>query len=82
MDIYSGLVISGGSPLDSAGSTVEVFIPSTGQHCQLPDMPGDPRYGHTMEDLMVCGGGGSTGRSCLSLTDGTWETTTTLVERR
>ena len=63
---------------------MEVFVPSTGQHCQLPDLPGDPRYAHTMEEMTVCGGGynDSTTTSCLTLIDGAWQTTTTLLEQR
>ena len=65
----------------SVGNSVEVYIPSTGQHCQLPDLPGDPRYFHTMEEMTVCGGYYGT-RTCLTLIDGTWQTTTTLLEER
>merc|ERR1712066_235474 len=78
------LIISGGLPRDSVGNSVEVYIPSTGQHCQLPDLPGDPRYWHTMEEMTVCGGYYYTNAytSCLTLIDGTWQTTTTLLEDR
>ena len=79
----SALIISG--PAGSVGNSVEVFVPSTGQHCQLPDLPGDLRYVHTMEEMTVCGGGwgnSSTYTSCLTMIDGTWQTTTTLLERR
>ena len=82
---YSALVISGGFGYeDGVGNTVEVFIPSTGQHCQLPDLPGIIRHHHTMEEMTVCGGGGctSTMTSCLTLIDGTWQNTTTLLENR
>jgi len=75
-----GLIISGGF---NSIQSVEVYIPSTGQHCELPDMP-DGRHYHSMEGMEVCGGDDTdTQTSCLSLTDeGTWETTTTLLERR
>jgi len=80
-----GLIISGGSPFDSVGQSVEVYVPSTGQHCELPDLPAS-RYDHTMEDRTICGGGYSnsdTLTSCLSLTDeGTWNKTATLLEGR
>ena len=81
---YSGLIISGGEkPLYSAGPSVEVYIPSTGQHCHLPDLPGDPRYFHTMEEMTVCGGREiSTRKSCLTLIDGIWQNTTTLLRPR
>ena len=76
---YLGLIISGGSPADS-GQSVEVYVPSTGQHCQLPDLP-DRRYLHTMEKMTVCGGE-DTRTSCITLTGDGWENTTTLLERR
>ena len=77
---YLGLVISGGAPSDSAAQSVEVYVPSTDQHCQLPDLP-DERELHTMEKLTVCGGD-YTRTSCLTLTDNGWENTNTLLERR
>ena len=79
--LCSGLIISGG---DDKDKSVEVFLPSSGQHCTLPDLPAK-RYRHTMEEMVVCGGGDSgtsTRTSCLTLTDDGWETTTTLLERR
>ena len=48
----SALIITGGYGSD--GLTAEVFVPSTGQHCQLPGIVA--RTGHTMEQLTVCGG--------------------------
>ena len=83
--LYSGLIISGGY---YSIQSLEVYIPSTGHHCTLTDLPA-VRYGHTMEEMLVCGGddqnlsGGSTQTSCLTLTDSNWETTTRpLLERR
>ena len=55
--LYSGLLITGGYS-DSVGQSVEVYVPSTGQHCQLPDLP-DKRYAHTMEKTTICGGSAS-----------------------
>ena len=77
------MIISGGYPDWSVGQFVEVYVPSTGQHCQLPDLPAG-RYDHTMEKMTVCGGWGSmdTRTSCLTLTDAGWEVTTTLLEER
>ena len=77
-------MISGGSPSSSVGKSVEVFVPSTGQHCTLPSLP-TKRYRHTMEEMVVCGGGdldSGTSSSCLNLTDDGWETTTTLRQWR
>jgi len=79
-----GLIISGGYPSGSVGKSVEVYVPSSGQHCELPDLPASI-YGHTMEDRRICGGGYSdtTRTSCLSLTEeGTWNKTATLLEER
>ena len=81
--LYLGLIISGGGP-SSSYKSVEVFVPSTGQHCTLPDLPAR-RYWHTMEEMVVCGGGAydsGTMTSCTTLTESGWETTTTLLERR
>ena len=82
--ICSGLIISGGGS-GSAEKSVEVFVPSTGQHCQLADLPAGRRL-HTMEGVMLCGGGESdsgTRGSCLNLNaNGAWEITSTLLEDR
>ena len=62
-----GLLISGGA--GPTGDSVEVFLPSTGQHCRLPAMPGEERVDHSMEGLTVCGGY-NTQTSCISLSEG------------
>ena len=85
--LYSALIISGGDPV--VVNSVEVFVPSTGQHCQLPAIPGDLRFTHTMEGRTVCGGDSDsvdsanrTKTSCLTLNDAGWEVSTTLIEPR
>ena len=62
---------------------VEVFVPSTGQHCKLAALP-EPRGQHSMEKMVVCGGKGSLDqmKSCLTFTDAGWEKTHTLLEQR
>merc|ERR1712186_109831 len=35
----TALIISGGNPSSSVGQSVEVYVPSTGQNCQLADLP-------------------------------------------
>merc|ERR1712183_515417 len=72
--------------MGSAAQSVEVYVPSTGQHCQLPDLP-EERWDQTMEKMELCGGwsynSDDTKTSCLTLTDeGAWENTTTLLEER
>jgi len=71
-----GILISGGY---GTFSSVEVFIPSTGLSCSLPNLT-DIRYGHTMASLTICGGGESL--SCLSFSSGEWVTSHTLLEER
>ena len=76
-----GIILSGG---DDALTSVEVFIPSTGQGCSLPELP-DERYDHTMDSLLICGGGydqPNISTTCMSFTAGQWITSHTLVEGR
>ena len=75
-------MISGSDGGSSVGRTAEVYVPSTGQHCWLPDLPEARRY-HSQDGNTVCGGNiYETTRSCLTLTDAGWEVTTTLQEER
>ena len=64
-------------------TSVEVFVPSTGQSCSLPSLPGD-RYQHSMDGLLICGGGyySSDPTTCVSFSSGEWITSNTLVEER
>ena len=78
LKLFLGLIISGGS--GSVGKSAEVFVPFTGQHCTLPSLPAR-RENHTMEGRMVCGGD-YTLTSCLTLRDGSWESTVTLLQQR
>ena len=69
----------------SAGKSVEVFNPHTNSSCNLTDLPGEGRYGHTLCRDLLCGGWGLTTRSCLKLNPLTGVFTTTsvrLVEQR
>ena len=73
--------MSGGSPPDIVGQSVEVYVPSTGLQCKLPDLP-EKRAEHTMEAKTVCGGG-KTMTSCRTLTSqGNWKETTNLLKAR
>jgi len=79
-----GLLISGGyDDFDSRLTDVEVWSPSTGQHCTVSSLP-TSRGHHTQEGRTVCGGVGiDAGTSCLTLTaGGSWERTTTLQRKR
>ena len=75
-------MISGSWQSDTGGYTVEVYVPSTGQHCQMPDLP-DWRRQHSQDFQTVCGGFiFGTKTSCITLTEDGWESTTTLLESR
>ena len=73
----------GGQP-ESVAKSVELFVPSTGHHCVLPNTgdSGPWRYQHSIEKNVICGGQQHLSKSCLTLTNGNWEETTTLLERR
>lgn len=82
-----GMIISG-------GTGAEIFVPSTGQKCRLPNIPikGNitaeniikaSRWHHSQEGKMLCGGAlPSTMINCLTLTNGTWVETTKLRDNR
>ena len=64
------VLIAGGYGLDTA----ELFLPSDGTSCTLPPLPQD-RYDHTVDNHILCGGGATSGDSCLTWSPdtGTWE---------
>ena len=87
LSIFLGLLISGGYSHFEPGTTpealtdVEVWAPSTGQHCTVSSLP-TFRASHSQEGSIVCGGFDDT-KSCLTLTaEGSWERTTALLEER
>ena len=60
-------------------NTAELYLPSSGLSCSLPNLPGD-RWEHTQESSgLLCGGYGSE-ESCIqwSPATGTWEELLTL----
>jgi len=81
-----GLLISGGYNNTGGLTDVEVWSPSTGQHCTVSSLP-TSRGEHSQEGRKVCGGGfydtSDTEQSCLTLTaGGSWERTTRLIKLR
>ena len=94
----TGLAMSGGYPHQSASNTAEIYLPAFRQHCRLPDIPGNPRWyhtmditttdhsDHTMEQIIICGGLWSDSnirKTCLTLnTTGDWETFAHLLHPR
>ena len=77
--IMPGILIAAGGP--NGGNTVEMFFPSTGKHCRLPDIPGLTKESHSVIGTTICGGY-STKYECVSLIDGAWKTTARLQEPR
>ena len=87
--IIAGFLITGGSPDDAAGKSVEVYNPQSGSHCKLPDLPGTERRHHSHCNHILCGGFGpspststSTWQSCLLFNPTTGQFTTTSVTLR
>ena len=72
-----GILISGGQ---YSYTSVEVFIPTTGQSCELPSLP-HQMYDHTMHDKTICGGY-YTPTTCITFSSGQWVTTHILVDNR
>ena len=74
----SAVLITGGVDLNTA----ELFLPSTGTNCTLPNLP-EARRDHTVDNDILCGGF-QTSDSCLQLTpsSGSWEELVTLDIRR
>lgn len=61
----------------SSGNTTELFIPSTGQSCILPEVGPDMYYSHTINGLFICGGG-RTADHCMHFSEGSWSRSHTL----
>ena len=59
---------------------MEVFIPSTGSQCSLPDLPGPEAAGHVQAGNLLCGGDHHDG--CYSWTNGRWKLTPSVISRR
>ena len=74
------MLISGGT---GSSTKVEVINPSGNVSCSPPDLP-QPRYYHTMNNNIVCGGNGGTDTktSCDQLTTAGWTRSHTLIHSR
>ena len=71
--VCAGFIISGGAPALSVGSSVELYLPFSDRHCQLPALS-EARLAHSMVQSTVCGGYDQW-RSCVRLEDGQWVNT-------
>ena len=74
--------MSGGMS-NSSGLSAEVYLPSSGERCELPRLTGQPRDSHGMVGLTVCGGyHQETSSSCLSLEGRVWDLRAELLQPR
>ena len=82
----SVILVSGG---DGTGvyqpASVEVLFPNGTSYCTLPDLP-VYRYAHTQDGLTACGGDDGaesvTRDNCVTLRDGQWTQSHTLLQNR
>ena len=68
------IVVSGGQPISSAGTSVELLHTNGSRICSLPDLPYS-RNAHTQTFMIACGGTASAARrTCHTLTpnSGSW----------
>ena len=60
---------------------MEVIFANGTSYCTLPDIPAE-RWGHTQNGLLICGGSSVTRENCMTLTDGQWTQSHTLLYDR
>ena len=79
----AAIIVTGGVPSESAGTSVELLHSDGTPWCSLPDLP-ETRYGHTQTGLEACGGGSSSSpqTTCVRLSGDSWSQSHQLVERR
>ena len=77
------MMVSGGENGGGWKVEVEVISPTGNVSCSVPDLP-QPRFGHTINNNIVCGGEGGTDTetSCDQLTSAGWTRSHTLQYRR
>ena len=80
--ISAGVLITGGYNSGGALNTAEIYLPSSGASCILPQLPQlySPRFDHTVEQTGLLCGGSLTTDTCLqwSSETSTWEPSLTL----
>ena len=75
MTNISVILVSGGGPSGSAGTTAELLYTNGSRLCSIPDLP-YRRYQHSQTGLTACGGYGDSAAktSCHTLSStGSWE---------
>ena len=75
--IVSVILVTAGS---GATMSVEVLFANGTSYCTLPDLPDRYIYSHTQDGLTACGSGSSGNwDQCITLTDGHWLKSHTLL---
>jgi len=69
VEAEKAILVTGGIP-ESSLKSVEVLRSDGSYFCTLDDLP-DERYGHSMDQELLCGGG-ATPTSCLKYESGRW----------
>ena len=79
--VFLAVLITGNT--NSPRDTAELYVPSSGVSCTLPQLP-DSRYRHTVDSKGLLCGGWSTSGTCLqwSPDTGTWDLQLTLDVKR
>ena len=78
----SAVLVTGGVPTNSVGTSVELLSSNGTRLCSLPNLPAG-RWMHSQTGLISCGGnGGSQWLSCVTFSAGRWRKTHTLGQRR
>ena len=68
------IVVTGGYPTSTAGTSVEALNADGTRLCRLPSLP-KVRQGHSMDGSMICGGFDSHAqKSCIKFQYGAWKT--------
>ena len=87
--VFLAVLITGGT--SSPRDTAELYVPSSGVSCTLPQLPDDYRYEHSVDSKgLLCGGQGSTTSQCTgacsclqwSPNTGSWQDLLTLSVSR
>ena len=78
----AAIIVTGGAPSNTAGTSVELLHSDGSPWCSLPDLP-EYRLKHTQTGLEACGGCCKSAYStCVRLEAGSWTQSHQLVEKK
>ena len=82
MKLHAAIIVTGGAPSNTAGTSVELLHSDGSPWCSLPDLP-EYRLKHTQTGLEACGGCCKSAYStCVRLEAGSWAQSHQLVEKK